>query len=399
MIQRYLGNKYTLADAIVRTARNYAPAGSLICDAFTGTLAIALAMKRADYRVAANDVNHFSSIYGRAFLTNSTVPQLDVDALLPRTRRANAHRGQTPEKALRTVLDYLQSARPTAVSAKFRRSHFFDHYTELGARSTYVSSRGRSGRRRFFTPENGRQIDTVLGKIREWSQTRRIDATATALLSAIACDAVEKISNTQGTYHDFPRTTYDPRAFQRLTLHLPDFEALHGKRIDHIIGCGDSLDFVRSVPAHHVLYIDPPYNFRQYTAYYFMPNLICGYAEMDDVDEYFDDVRYVRGQNMRDDFKSTFCSANTFMDSMELLIERADAQVVMLSYFDARNHWNNTNDAGNGIGIRKLTSFLRSSLFRRNSFRSHRFPRLNYQSYGGYRARRIDEFLLVAEKR
>src|SRR5712675_2396750 len=35
---------------------------------------------------------------------------------------------------------------------------------------------------------------------------------------AVVCHAVEKVANTQGTYHDFPRTTWDSRALKPLTL-------------------------------------------------------------------------------------------------------------------------------------------------------------------------------------
>ncbi len=172
------------------------------------------------------------------------------------------------------------------------------------------------------------------------------------------------------------------------------------KRTDHILGCEDSLDFVRSVPAHDILYLDPPYNFRQYTAYYFMPNLICAYAEMDDVDLYFDDIRVTFAVRIcATILNRRLCSARNFMDSLQLLIQRADARIVMLSYFDARNHWNNTNDAGNGVGVRSFLRSSGSSAFRHRSFRSHRFARSNYQSYGGYRARQIDELLFIAEKR
>ena len=62
----------------------------------------------------------------------------------------------------------------------------------------------------------------------------------------------------------------------------------------------DSLDWVREVPHHKVLYLDPPYNFRQYTAYYFLLNVLARYVDIDDLEAYFAGVRYVRGQNPAD---------------------------------------------------------------------------------------------------
>ena len=49
----------------------------------------------------------------------------------------------------------------------------------------------------------------------------------------------------------------------------------------------DSLEYIKEIPRHKVLYIDPPYNFRQYTSYYFMLNLISDYCEIDNLEKYF----------------------------------------------------------------------------------------------------------------
>jgi hypothetical protein len=161
----------------------------------------------------------------------------------------------------------------------------------------------------------------------------------------------------------------------------------------------DSLQLARSVPRHKVLYLDPPYNFRQYTSYYFMLNLISSYAELDDPDAYFERVEYVRGQNMDDDFKSTFCSKSQFVPSLRALVERSDTEFVILSYFDGRNHWGEfKKHEGETTGRELLEEFFASDLFVAGSLRCEPVQRLNYQSYGGYTAKSIQEFLFVAEK-
>ncbi len=379
-----------------------------MCDAFAGTLSVALAMKRAGYSVAANDINHFSYTYAAAFLANSTVPVFPIHDMLPDSEiwmagsvrlLADQPRRTQRLKTLAAVLTYLEKAPLSGLRRQHRRSDFFDHYTIEGKFSHFRSSRGRSGRRRFFTPSNGRRIDFILCSIRQWLHDGLLSPIGTAMLSAIACDAIEHISSTQGTYHDFPRDDYEPRALRSLRLKIPDMTFKFGKPGGHIISRSDALEFISTVPNHDVLYIDPPYNFRQYTAYYFMLNLVCRYPTIPDLDDYFSGLSYVRGQNMVDDFKSPFCSSSLFLDSLESLISSARTETIILSYFDGRNHWNNSASPGNGVGVAKLKSFFRSSAFRRNSLRVHAFPRLNYQSYGGHRARPIDELLLVARKR
>ncbi len=172
-----------------------------------------------------------------------------------------------------------------------------------------------------------------------------------------------------------------------------------GRKSMWIGKCEDTLEFSKRLPPHKVLYLDPPYNFRQYTSYYFMLNLITSHAEIKDLDAYFDDVQFVRGQNMDTDFNSSFCSAKKFIPSLRTLIERAQAEHVVLSYFDGRNHWGSfKSDERDATGARLLEQFLRSDLFENDSFTCRPVDRLNYQSYGGFKAKPVQEFLFYARK-
>ena len=193
---------------------------------------------------------------------------------------------------------------------------------------------------------------------------------------------------------------YDPRALRPLKLQPPALDGLlDAPERDHLVGEEeDSLEFIERVPAHKVLYIDPPYNFRQYTAYYFLPNVLCRYPSLHDPGAYFNRIAYVRGQNPDDDFVSTFCKPGKFIDSLRSLIERAQTETIVLSYFDGRNHWNHFKTESNGEGYRRLRSFFMEAIFRKGSLRVRPVKRLNYQSYGGYKARNINEYLFIAEK-
>lgn len=423
VLNRYLGNKTVILDDIRRVVSRHAEPGAWVCDIFSGSLAVALALKRARYRVAANDINLFSAVYGRAFLTNDEVPVVPLDSLVGRRhaeeRRRTAARVlakqstepgyaylQNPDTRERAVdqaglVSYLQdNPNGRGLPAEFARSDFFDHYCEAGPRSKFVSSRGRAGRRKYFSAENAKHIDAIVNRLRFWRHEGLLSGAAEAVVLTILLGAVERVSNTQGTYHDFPRDQYDPRALKPLALRLPALDGLIGTGLTHRLGTAeDSLDFIRDVPKHDVLYIDPPYNFRQYTAYYFLPNALCRYPLLDDPDEYFSAVQYVRGQNMSDDFVSSFSKAHSFLPSLAKLIERARAKTVVLSYFDGRNHWNEFKSENNGEGYQRLIDFFSTGLFVDGSLDVVPIRRLNYQSYGGYKARNVLEYLFVAQKR
>ena len=161
----------------------------------------------------------------------------------------------------------------------------------------------------------------------------------------------------------------------------------------------DSSTFVRNAGPHRVLYVDPPYNFRQYSAYYFLPNFICDYPDIVDLDTYLSEIEFVRGQHPSDITTSPFCSATRFLEAMDDLLAAADVESIILSYFTGRNHWSDFDRGRDDTGLEKLTQLLESDIFVPGSIQVIEIPRRNYASYVGYRARDVTELLLIANKR
>lgn len=387
LIQRYLGNKSSIAPDIVALVRSLSEPGDTVVDAFSGSLAATFAMRQAGLRVVPNDINHFSWLFATAFLTGS-------QPIGPNGRLGSP--GERHQQ-WRALADELVAPVGHGDAASIFRTDIYDHYCEEGGKSSFLSARGRSGRRRFFSADNAATIDRALSRIRFWWRNGRIDQRTRCILSAMLISGVERVSNTQGTYHDFPREFIDTRALRPLKIEVPPDEIFLGPESPLIGRAEDSLDFVRRAPAHRVLYLDPPYNFRQYTSYYFMLNLLSKHAEVDDLDEFFSELEYVRGQNMADDFKSTFCSKKAFMPSLRTIIERADTEHVVISYFDGRNHWGSfKSEHAESDGRKAIEEFLASDLFEAGSARCTPVDRLNYQSYGGFKAKKVSEYLFTA---
>lgn len=420
MLNRYIGNKTNLLPNIMELVNEYCKLGELVGDLFSGSLSVAMELKRCGYNVVANDVNLFSAIFGKAHLVNNKIPSIDLKAFIPRKSRenstANGHRaigslrgtkgfdflsdGNQAARYLKllAVLNYLEGATASGLPKRYQHRFFYETYCENGKRSAFVSVRGKKGKRRFFSPSNAKKIDVVMNHLRWWRQEDIVDNVLYAVLVSAVVRAVEKISNTQGTYHDFPRDMYDSRALKPLEFESPPFDiTLAGGR--HMVGeAEDSLKFADRIPELDLLYLDPPYNFRQYTSYYFLPNVLCKYAEIDDLENYFSKVEYVRGQNMADDFDSSFCKKSTFIESLHELIVKAPAKTVVLSYFNGRNHWNDFKSECNGEGVRLLSELFTDSIFKHGSFKLIPVKRKNYQSYGGYRGKEINEYFFVGSR-
>ena len=106
------------------------------------------------------------------------------------------------------------------------------------------------------------------------------------------------------------------------------------------IYCEDSNQLVRKVSAD-LVYIDPPYNSRQYCdAYHFLENVV-----LNNKPEVFGIARKMDRSNL----KSKYCTAkaaNEFAD----LIENINAKYILVSY-------NNTGEKGNARSNAKITDY------------------------------------------
>ena len=391
LIQRYLGNKALLTNTIVKEIRQVASPGDLIFDAFSGTLSVAAALRKAGFRVASNDINHFSWTYARAYFSKDELPWPEKSII-----NGESNKGL----AWRSVVDKLTAPYDSSFPQHAKRSDIYDHYCDEGPKSKYVSGRGRTGHRRFFSASNAKTIDRALNRLRHWCRESIISEHTRCILMATLLSAVEKVSNTQGTYHDFPREYVDPRSLQSIVLKVPDESLFCEPSSTNIGKARDTLEYVNEVPQHSVIYIDPPYNFRQYTSYYFMLNLISQYPDIEDLDDYFSKIEFVRGQNMESDFKSSFSSKKLFIPSLRKLVISAKAEYVMLSYFDGRNHWGQFKTSSpNRTGQNMIEELFHGELFVPGSIKCVPFQRINYQSYGGFSAHTVSEFLFIAKKR
>ncbi|WP_167736461.1 DNA adenine methylase [Nocardioides sp. 1609] len=421
-----MGNKTAILTPLMDTIAKYADPGDHVVDAFSGSLAVSLGLKNSGYRVTANDINLFSAIFGDAYLIPDEPPITPLADLIP-DRTATSTRPDLRREAEAivanlvgapgftflnkpvwrdryvdyvAVLTHLQTMTADDLAPEHRRSHFFDTYCEEGANAAFVSSRGTSGRRRFLIPLNAERLDLAINQVRAWFRDDLLDTHLYSLLLAGLVRSIETVSNTQGTFHDFIRTGWDSRSLRPIQFKpLPLDDTLGGPGGHRVGREQDTIEFISDVDHHAVLYLDPPYNFRQYTAYYFLANVICRYPTMPDPDAYFADVRYVRGQNPADDFTSTLCKPRRFIDDMTTLIGRSRSDTVVVSYYTGPNHWGSFDTDPTNVGRQHLTDMLTGDLFESGTLEVVEVPRRNYASYGGFKARDVTELLMIARRR
>lgn len=302
---RFIGNKQRLLPFIVERVRQVTnQRGGVIADLFTGTASVARAFKREGYQIIANDLLAASTVFATAGLLVSQSPAftdlLREEPLTPGVRRLFAD-------PVDTVLAYLNDIEGC-------EDFFYCNYAPTGSVTTGVT-------RQYFTDDNARKIDAIRLTIRRWWNGNLINASERAFLLSSLMLASNDVANVAGTYGFFLSTWYD-RALQPLRLTRPQITP---GRTDHSIYREDANTLASRIEAD-VVYLDPPYTKRQYSAYY---HILETLAE--------DDEPLVWGRTglrprQAGEWASRYCYKREALHALEELVDVLQCRHIFVSY-------------------------------------------------------------------
>jgi adenine-specific DNA-methyltransferase len=122
----------------------------------------------------------------------------------------------------------------------------------------------------YFTPENGARIDAMRAALHHAAVAGELHGDVHDLLLAALLEAADRVANTTGVYAAYVKS-WQPNALRPIRLKLPAATPGTGGAAAR----GDALDIVTAHEPFDLLYIDPPYNSRQYPGYYHIPELIA----------------------------------------------------------------------------------------------------------------------------
>jgi adenine-specific DNA methylase len=282
---RYYGGKEKLLDFIEDEIQTLSlPKGSKFCDLFSGTAVVGRRFKQLGFNITANDYLVFA-------------------------------------KCLATCRVKINS-RPSFRGVKFDP---IQHLNDLDGISGFFSnsySPEGPAKRQYFSVQNARRIEAIRTQIHLWQQEKIITDTENDFLIAALLEAMNRTSNVSGTYAAYLKN-WDARSLKPLLIEDPVVTPGVGK---HTIHNKDAVDLASSIKCE-VLYLDPPYNSRQYSSNYFLLDVVAN--------GWFESVPEVRGiTGMRDnsDLRSEFCSKKAASNALQKIITSADAKHVVLSY-------------------------------------------------------------------
>ena len=275
--RRYLGNKYKLLGFIEDIIRDKCGTINSLCDVFAGTGVVGERFNNPDTKIISNDFLSANYFCLQAFLGVSKGLQEGISEKIKH-------------------LNHLSNS---------KENYFSKHFGGT-----------------YFANENARKI----GAIREEIERIAKNDDEKSILICSLIYAVDKVANTVGHYDAF-RKKLD--MLQPIKLLMPDIDYSHNANNE--IHKEDANELIRKISCD-VLYIDPPYNSRQYSdAYHLLENL----AEWKKPE-----VVGVGKKLDRSHIKSDYClksAVSAFAD----LIRNANCKYILLSY-------NNTGDSKDG---------------------------------------------------
>ncbi len=274
----YIGSKYKLSDFIKQSV--YSVVGNdlsdmVFCDLFAGTGIIGRIFKPEVKSVISNDIEYYSYVLNRNYIENHIA--FEYQSLIEELNEIEGVDG-----------------------------FIFTEYSENGT----------SGRQ-YFSEYNGKKIDAVRLKIEEWKKNNQITENQYFFLLASLLESADKVANTASVYGAFLK--HIKKSAQKNMVIEPAIFTPNDN--SHKVFNIDSNELIKKISGD-ILYLDPPYNTRQYGANYHLLNTIAKY-----------DKFTPKGKTgLRSYQKSSYCIRQSVKQSFEELIANAKFRYIFLSY-------------------------------------------------------------------
>lgn len=249
----------------------------IFCDIFAGTGIVGRTFKTSVKKVISNDIEYYSYILNKNYIEN--------------------HRPLENAENLVSELNELSLCEDGFIYKNY--------------------CLGGNGERQYFSDENGKKIDSIRIKIEEWKNTGKINKSMYYFLLASLLESADKVANTASVYGAYLKNL-KKSAQKQMILESADFE-LNDK--EHEVFKSDANELITRISGD-ILYLDPPYNSRQYGANYHILNTIAEYKPF-----------VPKGKTgLREYTRSKYCSVSSVKEEFESLIKNANFKYIFLSY-------------------------------------------------------------------
>lgn len=274
----------------------------IFSDLFAGTGIVGRYFKGKGHKVIANDMQYYSYVLNRHYIWNHKLLEFtNLTWELPHLKNI-----EIPTRK-DYICQYLNDL-------PWKKGFIYKNYSLAGTKWTEFE-------RQYFSDENAFRCDWIRTKIEKWKKGNLINEDEYYYLLACLIEATDKVANTASVYWAFlkklKKSALKPLDLKPLELILDEHK--------HDI-YNEDINLLISKTHHDVVYLDPPYNERQYSANYHLLETIARY-----------DNPKIRWKTWLRDYssqKSTYCQKQQVLDSFNHLVQNIQANYIFLSYND-----------------------------------------------------------------
>lgn len=297
----YIGSKLSLLEFLENSINEVTKNDcNVFCDLFAGTGIVGSYFKKKGYRIIANDIQYYSYALNRHYIGNHK--KLAFDGLFGDIKNLKNSR---VENRLDIVCDFLNSLNG-------KEGFVFKNYCLGGTKNKFIQ-------RQYFSDDNGKRCDAIRQKIESWKKESKINDDEYYFLLTSLIESIDKFANTASVYGAFLKSL-KKTAIKDMVL-KPAELIINDK--DHKIFNEDINKVIKKIKGD-ILYLDPPYNQRQYATNYHVLETIAKY----------DNPKIYGKTGLREyeNQKSLYCSKTQVKNSFKNLILNADVKYIFLSY-------------------------------------------------------------------
>lgn len=281
--RRYLGNKQRMLEELKEVVEKECPGVQSVIDIFAGTAVVANAFR--DKQVITNDLLYSNYICHYAWFSNDKFDVAKVKGILSAYNK----------------LDVIED------------NYFSENFGDT-----------------FFSMKDCKKIGYIREDIEKMTKSKQINDRERAILIMSLLYSMDRIANTCGHYDAYRKNATFEKS---LELYYPDVPLVNNKK--NLILNMDANELAKTIKAD-LVYIDPPYNSRQYSDAYHVLENVARWEKPE--------VFGVARKMDRSHIKSAYCTTKASAAFADL-IENINAKYIVMSYNNTANKGNDRSNA------------------------------------------------------
>ncbi len=273
----YIGSKYSLIDFIYNAINSIVLLKDFIfADLFAGTGIVGITYRKENKKVISNDIQYYSYVINKHYIENN-IQNIDD-----------------------SLFDYLNNL--TLV-----KGFITNNYSSFG-----------QDNRNYFSILNSQKIDSIRQELEKLYIQNKINKNTYYYYIACLLVSADKISNVASVYGAYLKKLKKSATKDFVLKPIEIIDTIKGKVYNEDIN-----KLINKIEGD-ILYLDPPYNSRQYCSNYHLLETIAKY-----------DSPKIKGKTgLRDENNklSDFCYKSKVYNAFDYLIKNAKFKYIFLSY-------------------------------------------------------------------